>query len=299
MGQNKNKSVRTSAKKSTKKGSVVMKKKVVKDSNEQQTKNENTNKKMNRYANVDRGDAPNKQTSYIHASFDVNAAKKYIKSYIQDVLNLDIRFSSTQFSFTGIAESLIHHLSLTAMQYADKESESADLYVITARDMQRAIREHPGYGRAARELVREYEPLARNYAAGFYVPSKMVKKFIETKTSLNTTNTVVTKDALNFACYYAESVLCSILRTACNMAIVAKKGVAMKHISAAARDHLSGEVGAAVNRRLDEIESIWLGDKKKSKKITTDVEEPKEVDAEINDSEENTESEDSDDSDEE
>lgn len=245
--------------------------------------NKSSKNKFNRFANIERGDAPNKQTKLINGFFNVNIAKTYVKTYIRDVLELEINSKSIRFPFSATAETLIHNLVLTAAKYAKKDSEKANLYIITAYDLQRAIRENRGYGRAARQLVNDYDPTARNYIAGFYVSGKRLKEFVETKTTLNKNNVSVTKDALNFICYYAETILCDIIRTACNMAIAGKQCVSIKYFIAAAEDHLTGDVGAAVSKRLDEIKMIFST--KNNKEENKEEEDEEETNSQKNDKE--------------
>lgn len=226
--------------------------------------------KFNRFANTEKGEAPNKQTSYINGFFNVNDADNYMKSYISNTLNIEkMNCISTKFPFSATVESLIHHLVSTSVQYANTEN---NIHIVNAENLQRVIRENFGYGRAAKYLVLEYNPTARNYAESFYIPPKTVKSFIENKVVLGKNNVQLTNDAMNFLCYYIETVMCDITRTACKMAQVNGKSMSIKHFIAATEDHLTGEVSIIVSKRLNDIHASFVSkpDKKNKKEKEND-----------------------------
>ena len=275
--------------KSKQQKSVKVVKKNVKGKN---TESKEESSKFNRFANTEKGKAPNKQTSYINGFFNVNDAGNYMKSYISDTLCIDMNCISTKFPFSATVETLIHQLVSSSVQYAQKDDTEKNLYTVTAENLQRVIRENLAYGRAAKYLVLEYNPTARNYAGGFYIPAKTVSAFIESKVTIGKNNVQLTKGALNFLCYYVETIMCDITRTACKMAQVNGKSMSIKHFMAATEDHLTGEVGDVVSKRLNDIHASFTNKSEKKSKKVKDVESSDEDANNDNNDSENDESDD-------
>ena len=119
-------------------------------SKQTQTKGDNKKKpvvesenapKQNRMANVEKGDAANKGTAYIGATFNVNLASKALKSYITNTLGLEIGSINAQYAYTAATEVLALHIVRSSGKFNAKNTKKANLYEITFENVSRGIRE--------------------------------------------------------------------------------------------------------------------------------------------------------------
>lgn len=241
------------------------KKQVGRPSSKTNPKNEDVEKitKPNRFANVEKGDAANKNTAYIHATFNVNKAKTALKNYINKTLELQLGQMNAHYPYTAIVEELVLHIIRASGKFNMMSAKKADLYNITLENIQRGMRESSEFGPEIKLLVDSFNKTAMDYIPTFFDTEKALRSFIETKAFTNTTNVHINNDALNFVCYILSHIMGNLTRCACSYSEYAKKNnVLIKNFRFACKLYFNGPIRELLIQRLSEIEALFASQKK-------------------------------------
>jgi len=221
-----------------------------------------TNAKPNRMANVEKGDAANKGTAYIGATFNVNSARKAIRSYITTNLDLDLGMINAQYAYTAAAEVIALHIVRSSAKFTTKSAKKADLYEVTLENIQRAIRESVEYGPEIKSLVDSYNPTAMNYISTFFDTEKVLRTFLETKSFTNIANVHVNDAALNFVCYILSHMMCNLTRACCILSQHANKAnIQIKNFRFATELYIKGELRELLIQRISDVEALFSNKK--------------------------------------
>lgn len=220
------------------------------------------NKKPKRMAGVKKGNAPNTNTAYIGGTFNVNLAKKELKKYITNTLQLDLGIINAQFPYAAIAELISLQLIRASGKYNIKSSKKADLYEVKLENVHRAVRESNEFGQEIKSLTETYVPTAINYTALFFDNENILRTYLETQSFANTNNVTIPKDTLNYVCYVLSYTLAELTRIACVMSLYAKKkNVLIRNFKYACDIYFSGSLRELLSQRLSEIELLFSNKK--------------------------------------
>ena len=213
--------------------------------------------KASRFAGVEKGDAANKGTAYIRATFNVNKAKHSLKNYISKTLDSKLGQMNAHYPYTAIVEELILHIVRSSGKYNAISAKKADLYNITLDNIQRGMRESNDFGSEVKYLVDSFNNLSMDYIPTFFDTEKALKEFIQTKSFTNNI-VVINNDALNFICFIIANIMSSLTRIACSYSEYAKKNnVLIRNFTSASGVYFGGSIREVIIQRLTEIEGLF------------------------------------------
>ena len=235
----------------------------------------------------------NEGTRVINGVFNVNLAKKKLKSHILDVLQLqELKILKAHIAYSVCAEVVALFIVRASAEFTEKSSRRADLYDVNRHNIQRAIRESKDFGAVIKMASDQYNPNLMNYTTCFFDTRKVLVWFLENNAFANTTNVRINgeigndSNALNFICYILEHVLSLLTNTACQMSLYAKKkNIQIKNYHYAIMCHFTGSLQRLLIQRLDEVESLIKDSKKTDDDAEDDVGEEEEEDEEEDDEE--------------
>ncbi len=215
-----------------------------------------------RFSGLEKGDAPNNATAYINGTFNVNTAKKELKSYITTTLgNEELGTNNAQYAYAAITEVLLLSIVRSSLQYMKKNKKQADMFDVNFENLSRCMKESDAMRKAFKNrvyVVEGFDPTSLNYTSGFFESDKVIKAYIEARAFPNTTNVVVSNDAINYLCYIIRHSLSELTRTACEMCAYArKKNVSIRSFIYACNIHFDDDLKKSLNQRLLEIDTLF------------------------------------------
>lgn len=248
--------------KNNKSGSKSGSKSTDKQEKNSEDKSPDKDKKSKSKKNASKKGKPvtNMCTLRINGTFNVNDAKREIKSFINAFdkdKDSNYKCSGGGEAYSSIAEILAIKLIRDSAEFNQKSATKADLYEFSYDNIQRGIRKTREYPASIREVSENYDPHSMNFSKCFYVKSDVMRPFLESKALANTTNILIDENTLNFIFYMLSNVMTTITRKAFLFCECEKhKTVTVKHFRYACDDMFTGELHKNVVHRLDEISSI-------------------------------------------
>ena len=237
--------------------------KSTKETNGKGTKGKNSTKgpnKESRYAHIDRGDKPNKETAWAGCTFNVKSTKKYLKSYLEQTHDTAVPMINLHFAATAVTELFMQILVEQATKFSKKEKKKADCYNISLDDVKRAVRENNELRTYLGSEVEGFSPKSMNYTATFIESRDNVLSFIDTK--MGTSQVSFDNDALNLIVYLTLYNLNRHVDLANSHRSYAKKSsIDFRSLVFSNRVLLGGEYQKKCQIKLDELEAMLSGKK--------------------------------------
>jgi len=243
-------------------------------------KNKDSSVKKSRFAGLDKGDAPNSATAYINGTFNVNTAKKELKTFITETLgHEEYGTNNAQYAYSAIAEVLMLAIVRASLSLMKKNKKQADMFEVSFENLSRCMKESHALRKAFKNkfhVVEEFDPASMNYSVGFFESSKTIRSLIEGNAFPNTNNIHVSNDAINYLCYIVRHCLAELTQTACEMCEFAKKkNVGIRTFIYACNIHFSDDVRNLLNQRLLEIDMLFSNKKAEAKEDDSEGKEEK------------------------
>jgi hypothetical protein len=273
-------------KKGKNKGSVKVNKKDLKRMSDSKG---NDKKVKSRFADIEKGDFPNKESAYIESYLSVSRAKDDMTNYIKNVINqpivrtrdgeeteVHVSVKSAHFAYTLVAEFLITRLINDVKYLLKKDRKKADMYDIKFENLRQAIRNNTSYGYFIRSLAEGFDPATNNYEKLFF-DKKNFAKSLERKGFAGKKNIQIDSSAKNFICYLVSTTMNEIVRqsvTYCRL--MNRFSININVFTASSLNIFRGEIANNISVVLDDLRGKFSnkdGDKLVKKKIVTKDEE--------------------------
>jgi len=223
-------------------------------------KESNKPKKESRYAHIEKGDCPNKETAWAGCTFNVKATKKYLKNYLEQTHNVAVPMINLHFAATSVTELFMQTLVEQSSKFSKKEKKKADCYNISIDNVKRAVRENNELRTYLGTETESFNPKSMNYTTTFIESRDDVLNFIDKK--MGTSQVSFDNDALNLVVYLTLYNLNRHVDLANSHRSYAKKSsIDFKALVFANRCLLSGEYQKKCQIKLDELEAMLSGKK--------------------------------------
>jgi len=245
------------------------------DAGEKDSKKKSTSegeKRTNKYADVEKGDCPNKATAFAKLYFNVKSAHKWMNEYytkytIEKKKSKDdegnesdgkVKILNSHYALTAADQVIC--LSLVNLASEKSKKATAGLYTITEENMLDNIKMNKDFNYTFGRFLDSYDSLG-NYSPQMGLSKKAVMEFIETY-AFNGGNTNINLDprAFNLLMYIMLKNRILLAETAFQMILYAKKSsIDDRAILCAIKTIYTGQLGSTLYKKVEDVSKIVRG----------------------------------------
>lgn len=233
-------------------------------------KSDGAEKRKSKYADVEKGDSPNKQTAYAKLFFNVSPTKKWLNGYYKkysiekkkkddkdkdDEEDKSVRILNSHFALTATDQVVC--LSLVNLAAARCKKADAGLYKITEDDMVSSVRNSREFSFTFERFLNSYDNCC-DYDAQMQIGKKNVIKFIENFAfEGGNTNVHLDHGAYNFLMYIMLKNRILLAETAFQMVTYARKSsVDDRAIMYSLRVVYNGSLLLSIFKKVEDVSNI-------------------------------------------